>query len=108
MLPGWVPLSKVAADAGVDPKTMRRRLLALDHAAGGGLVRSFHRRGKPRKYWVRLDRLKVALEHTPEETQEAQVEWLEARVQKVENRVEALKNAHKSLKALVKERLPAP
>jgi predicted transcriptional regulator len=97
-----VPLSKVAKDAGVEPGTMRRRLLALDHAAGGGIVRSFHRRGKARKYWVHPERLRAALERDPD-AREAELSWLTDEVRILKNRVEALKKAHKALKAQVNQ-----
>lgn len=98
MLPGWVSLASFARERGVSVWTMRRWALALDHDAGGGLVRSFHRRGRPRKYWVNPDRLKAALERDPDAA-EAKDAYVESRLTRVEEKCEALKKAIKSVKA---------
>lgn len=97
MLPGWIPLAAFARERGVPPKTMRRRLLALDHAEGGGLLRSFHRSGRPRKYWVHPERVRKALEADPD-AREAELDWLASRVEKLEQSCAVLKKAHRELK----------
>lgn len=102
MLPGWVPLASFARERGVTLWTMRRRVLALDHAEGGGLVKSFHRRGRPRKYWVSPDRLKAALERDPDAS-EAKDAYVDDRLTRVEEKCEALKKAVKAVKAQQKQ-----
>jgi aryl-alcohol dehydrogenase-like predicted oxidoreductase len=103
MLPGWVSLAAFARERGVPPRTMRRWAVALDHEAGGGLVRSLHRRGRrPRKYWVNPERLKAALERDPD-AKEAERDFQESRLTKNEEKLEALKKAHKALKEQVKQ-----
>jgi hypothetical protein len=96
MLPGWTPLTKFAKAQGVREQTMRRRLLVLNREHGG-IVRTFSTKGKPRKYWVRVDRLKKMLDRVPED-QEFDLAALFERVRILENRVEALKKTHKQLK----------
>ena len=102
MLPGWVGLAAFARERGVKPKTMRRWALALDHQLGGGLVRSLHRRGRPRKYWVHPVRLKAALEQDPE-AREADRDLVETRLTRLEEKCEALRKGHKALKANVNQ-----
>ena len=79
---------------------MRRWALALHHERGN-IVRSRHRSGKPRKYWVNPERLRAALEEDPEAKSAAQ-DFIEERVSVLERKVEALKKAHKGLKAQLK------
>lgn len=101
MLPGWVELPEflrdAAAKAGVSQRTIRRRVLAVNHAAGGGIVRSFQSRGPVRLWWVNPERLRVELERDPD-ARDAQAQWLEARIEKLEENVEALKTWRRALK----------
>lgn len=101
MLPGWAPLADVARDSaarsGVTARTQRNRILAINHALGGGLVRSFQRRGPTRKWWVNLPLLEAALRRDPE-ARTAELDWLVSRVEKLEQSTAALKKAVRQLK----------
>ncbi len=101
MLPGWAPLAVVARDsaarAGVTARTQRNRILAINHALGGGLVRSFQPSGPTRKWWVDLARLEAALRKDPD-ARTAELDWLASRVEKLEQSNAALKRAFRQLK----------
>ena len=101
MLHGWIGLAVFARERGVKERTMRRWALALHHERGN-IVRSRHRKGKPRKYWVHPERLRAALEEDPEAKAAAQ-DFIEERVTVLERKVEALKKAHKATKAQVNQ-----
>lgn len=101
MLFGWVGLAEFARKQGVHPVTLRRWVLAL-HEQHGDLVRSKHRNGKPRKYWVHPQRLEAALRADPE-AKSADRDFIEDRVTVLERKVEALKKSHKAVKAQVNQ-----
>lgn len=88
---------EAARAAGVHPRTMRRRLLALNFQCGGGIVRSLHLQGKPRKYFVQVQALQRALEDAPNPV-ESELGDLRTRVDDLEKKLDALRNAHRQLK----------
>lgn len=105
MLPGWEPLADVARRAAERDKTttrtQRNRILAVNHALGGNLVRSFQRSGPTRKWWVCVVALEEALRTDPE-VRTAEVDWLASRVEKLEQTSAVFK---KSIRQLKKQQL---
>jgi hypothetical protein len=101
VLHGWIGLAVFARQQGVKEKTMRRWALALQHEHGD-LLRSRHRQGKPRKYWVHPERLRAALEEDPE-AKTAERDLIVSELQDLRQKVEALKKAHKVTKAQVNQ-----
>lgn len=95
-------MAKIAREAAereqVTPRTIRNRLLAVNHALGGGLVRSFEKSGPVRKWWVNLGKLEEALRTTPETRSAAELEWHESRIEKLEQSNAAIKKAIRQLK----------
>jgi hypothetical protein len=97
MLGGWIGVAEFArrADPPVPPKTMLRRLKALERMAGVRLLRSKHQPGrKPRKWWVHPERAEAALEKDPD-ARTATVEDLCVRLESLEKKHTALKNSFK-------------
>lgn len=101
MLLGWIGLAVFARQQGVEPRTMRRWALALDHEHGG-ILKSKHRKGRPRKYWVHPQRLRAALEADPE-AKAAERDLVASQIADLTRKVEALKKAHKTTKAQVNQ-----
>lgn len=109
MLGGWMPVAQFARQAGVFPRTMLRRLQALERMSGTRLLRSKHESGrKPRKWWVNPERAQSALEKDPD-ARAASIEDLFGRVERLEEKHEALKKAHKRLVSqVIPPALPDP
>lgn len=105
MLPGWEPLAEVARRAAerdkTTPRTQRNRILAVNHALGGNLVRSFQPSGPTRKWWVHVVGLEEALRTNPE-VRTAEIDWLASRVEKLEQTSAVFK---KSIRQLKKQQL---
>jgi hypothetical protein len=110
MLPGWRPLADVAREGaareGVSERTIKNRLLAIDHALGGGLVRSFQRSGPARKHWVHVGKLEEALRRDPE-AQTAGLDWLTSRIERLEQITGAFKRGFRQLRKQVAAAEPA-
>lgn len=105
---GWISIPEAAAAAGVHPRTMRRRLLALNFQCGGGIVRSLHLQGKPRRYFVQVQALQKAMDAEPNQV-ESELGDLRTRVDDLEKKLDALRNAHRQLKKQLKgNREPSP
>jgi hypothetical protein len=103
MLRGWTGVAEFARAAvpPVQPKTMLRRLQALERMSGAHLLRSKHQPGrKPRKWWVNPERAQAALEKDPD-AREALAQDHAIRIESLEKKYEALKRAHKSLREQV-------
>jgi predicted ArsR family transcriptional regulator len=99
MLGGWVSVAAFARQSGVFPRTMLRRLKALEHMSGVRLLRSKHQAGrKPRKWWVHPERAQAALEKDPD-ARTASIEDLFGRVERLEQIITVLKKAQKSANA---------
>jgi hypothetical protein len=95
MLGGWIAVAAYAREAGVFPRTMLRRLQALERMSGVRLLRSKHQSGrKPRKWWVHPERARAALEKDPD-AHTASIDDLFGRVERLEQIVVVLKKAQK-------------
>ncbi|MBA2724272.1 MAG: hypothetical protein H0U56_15570 [Methylibium sp.] len=102
----WISIPEAARAAGVQPQTMRRRLLALHFKLGGGIVRSLHLQGKPRKYWVNVEALRLASAQEPDAI-EVELGDLRTRVADLERKLDALRNAYRQLKKAAAASPPA-
>lgn len=103
MLRGWMGVAAFAraADPPVPPKTMLRRLQALQRMLGVRILLSKHEPGrKPRKWWCKPELARAALEKDPN-AQEARVEDLAVRMERLEESHAAVKKALKALKQQV-------
>jgi predicted transcriptional regulator len=73
---------------------MRRRLLALNYQQGGGIVRSLHKQGKPRKYFVLIEALKLVAERDPDAI-ETELGDLRSRLDEHERRLDAIRETNR-------------
>lgn len=87
----WIPLAEAAELAHVNVDTMRRRMHALNERMGGRVMVSYHRRGKPRKYFVSVEAL-FSVMHTDPELRDRELAEMSERLRSAELKLDALRN----------------
>lgn len=98
----WIPLAETARKAGVNERTMRRRMVALHQRMGGGVLRSYHPEGgHVRKWFVNAAALRAGIEKDPDATEVALGEHL-VRIEELEKKLLALRQSHIAVKRQVK------
>lgn len=111
MIAGWVSLAAFAREHKVNPRTMRRRLVALAQQRGWTFLRAS--KGPPRpglrpgRYEVHPERLKSELEKDPD-AHRAELDSLAEEIERLRESVEALKTWRKALKRQGFFRTPKP